>query len=92
MLLVVFLNRVITQSGFNLLDTNGNVHQIGTRCAGAQPLTVKILDKKLHYKLLFYPDSYFGEAYTEGTLQVENGTISDLLEILVRNLARKIKV
>ena len=53
---------------------------------GAQLLTVKILDKKLHYKLLFYPDLYFGEAYTEGTLQVENGTISDLLEILVRNL------
>ena len=92
MLLVVFLNRVITQSGFNLVDANGNVHQIGTRCAGAQPLTVKILDKKLHYKLLFYPDLYFGEAYTEGTLQVENGTISDLLEILVRNLARKMKV
>ena len=89
---MVVLNRLIKQSGFNLVDASGNVHQIGSGCSGAQPLTVKILDKKLYYKLLFYPDLYFGEAYTEGTLQVENGTISDLLEILVRNLGRKMKV
>ena len=31
-----------------------------------KPIKVKILDKKLHYKLLFQPDLYFGEAYTDG--------------------------
>ena len=29
-----------------------------------KPIKLKILDKKLHYKLLFQPDLYFGEAYT----------------------------
>ena len=49
---------------------------------------VKLLDKKLHYKLLLYPDLYFGEAYTDGSLVIENGSLTDFLEIAMKNLGR----
>ena len=52
------------------------------------PITLKLLDKKLHYKLLFYPDLYFGEAYTDGSLRIENGTLSDFLEIFIKSVGR----
>ena len=40
------------------------------------PIKVKILNKKLHYKLLFHPDLYFGEAYTDGDIVIENGSLT----------------
>ena len=40
------------------------------------PIKLKILNKKLHYKLLFHPDLYFGEAYTDGEIIIENGTLN----------------
>ena len=39
-------------------------------------LKLKILNKNLHYKLLFHPDLYFGEAYTDGEIIIENGTLN----------------
>ena len=30
---------------------------------------------------LFYPDLYLGEAYTDGSLIIENGTLTEFLEI-----------
>ena len=47
-----------------------------------------MLDKKLHYKLLFYPDLYFGEAYTDGTAKIENGSLTDFLEMALKNIGR----
>jgi cyclopropane-fatty-acyl-phospholipid synthase len=40
------------------------------------PIKLKILNKNLHYKLLFHPDLYFGEAYTDGEIIIENGTLN----------------
>ena len=39
---------------------------------GNNPIKLKILKKDLHYKLLFHPDLYFGEAYTDGEIIIEN--------------------
>ena len=49
----------------------------------------ELLDKNLNYKLLLYPDLYFGEAYTDGSLVIENGTLTEFLEIALRNIGRK---
>ena len=47
-----------------------------------------MLDKKLHYKLLFYPDLYFGEAYANGTAKIENGSLTDFLDMALKNIGR----
>ena len=78
MQLATFLNKLFKTDGFILIDANQNKYIIGSP-EKDKPITLKLLDKKLHYKLLFYPDLYFGEAYMEGTLKIENGKLADLV-------------
>ena len=88
MLLAKFLNNLFKEGGFKLIDANSKEHVIGNS-KKEKPLTLKLFDKSLHYKLLFYPDYYFGEAYTEGTLTIENGTLTEFLNMALRNIGRK---
>jgi len=87
MKLVSFLNKLFKDSGFILIDANSKKYIIGNP-KKEKPIIIKLLDKKLHYKLLIYPDLYFGEAYTDGTLIIENGSLTDFLEITQKNIAR----
>ena len=88
MKLVNFLNNLIKSDGFILIDGNQKKYTIGIPQKKI-PITLKILDKKLHYKLLFHPDLYFGEAYTDGSLVIENGSLTEFLEIAFKNIGRK---
>ena len=88
MYLVNFLKNLIKEDGFVLIDANSNKHVVGKPKKKDQPITLKLLDKKLHYKLLLLPDLYFGEAYTDGSLVIENGTLTDFLEITFKNIGR----
>ena len=87
MQLVSFLNRLIKEDGFILIDANSNKYIIGNP-KKEKPIILKLLDKKLHYKLLLYPDLYFGEAYTNGEIEIENGTLTDFLEVTMKNIGR----
>ena len=57
MKLIKFLNTIIKDDGFLLIDANMNKHLIG-RPKKEKPIIIKILDKSLHSKLLFLPDLY----------------------------------
>ncbi len=87
MQLISFLNKLFKEDGFILIDAHSKKYIIGNP-KKELPVTLKLLDKKLHYKLLFYPDLYFGEAYTDGTLKIENGSLTDFLEIAMKNIGR----
>ena len=88
MYLARFLNKLIKEDGFLLIDASSNKHLIG-KPKKKIPLSLKLLDKKLHYKLLFYPDLYFGEAYSNGSIKIENGNLTEFLEIALKNIGRK---
>ena len=88
MLLIKFLNNLFQQDGFLLEDANGKEHIIG-KPELENPIKLKIHDKKLHYKLLLYPDLYFGEAYTDGKITFQNGTLSDFLDLALQNIGRE---
>jgi len=88
MLLIKFLNNLFQQDGFLLEDANGKEHIIG-KPELENPIKLKIHDKKLHYKLLLYPDLYLGEAYTDGNITFKNGNISDFLDLALQNLGRE---
>ena len=88
MQLARFLNRLFKTGGFVLIDANSNKYVIGSPEKN-NPITVKLLDKKLHYKLLFFPDLYLGEAYADGVLKIENGDLTDFLNLALKNLGRK---
>ena len=87
MYLARFLNKLIKEDGFILVDANSVKYIIGNP-KKEKPIILRLLDKKLHYKLLFYPDLYFGEAYTDGTAKIENGSLTDFLNIAFKNIGR----
>jgi len=87
MQLARFLNNTFKNDGFILIDANSKKYIIGSPKKNP-PITVKILDKRLHYKLLFRPDLYFGEAYSDGDIIIENGTLTDFLDLALMNIGR----
>ena len=87
MYLANFLNKVFKKDGFILVDANNKEYIIGIPKKKI-PIKVKISKKDLHYKLFFHPDLYFGEAYTDGDLKIENGSLSDFLNIALMNFGR----
>ena len=87
MQLARFLNKLFKKDGFILIDAYSNKYIIGTPIK-KNPITIKILDKKLHYKLIFRPDLYFGESYSNGNIQIDNGSLTDFLDIALMNIGR----
>jgi len=87
MQLARFLNNIFKKDGFVLIDAFSKKYIIGTPIK-KDPIVVRLLNKKLHYKLLFYPDLYFGEAYAEGDIEIENGSLTDFLNIALMNIGR----
>ena len=82
-----FLNRLFKKDGFILVDANLNKYIVGSP-KNQNAITLKLLDKKLHYKLLLRPDLYFGEAYSEGKIKIENGTLTEFLDLALMNIGR----
>ena len=85
--LTKFLENLFKIDGFVLVDANENEYVIGKPFKNP-PIKLKLLDKSLHYKLLLLPDLYFGEAYTNGSAVIENGSLTDFLEIAMKNIGR----
>ncbi len=81
------LQRTIKTGRLKVIDATGRTHGFGP--PGGQPsVTIRLHDKLLHTKLFLRPKLYLGEAYMDGTLTVEGGTVRDLLEIIESNLDR----
>jgi len=87
MQLARFLNELFKKDGFILIDAYLKKYIIGLP-KNEKPIIVKILNKNLHYKLLFRPDLYFGEAYSDGSIVIENGSLTDFLDLALMNLGR----
>jgi cyclopropane-fatty-acyl-phospholipid synthase len=86
--LASFLNRLFKKDGFILIDANLKKYIIGLP-EKKEPITINLLDKKLHYKLLLRPDLYFGEGYSNGTIKIENGTLTEFLDMALMNVGRQ---
>jgi len=87
MYLLNFLRKLIKDDGFELVDANKKSHIIG-KPKKENPIKLKILDKSLHWKLLMNPDLYLGEGYMDGSIVIENGTLTEFLDIAQKNLGR----
>jgi len=85
--LTTFLKNLFKEDGFVLIDANFKEYIIG-KPKKQNPIKIRLLDRSLHYKLLLLPDLYFGEAYTDGSLVIENGTLTEFLDIVMKNIGR----
>src|SRR5712691_5358469 len=84
MLLSRLFERIITIGRLCVLDAGGTFHTFDGS-PGAS-VTIRLHDPALHWKLLVRPRLYLGEAFMEGTLTVEEGSLYDLIDLLAVNL------
>ena len=87
-MLINFLNRLITDDGFKLELHNKKIVKIGNPYSNPN-LTLKLNNKFIEYKLLLFPDYYFGKGFTDGEISIKNGTLSEFLNIALKNIGRK---
>ncbi len=81
------LERTVTTGHLRLVDADGCAHGFGDH--SGPPVVARIADKRTEWRLALNPPLAFGEAYMDGRLVLEQGTIYDLLELLLTNIARE---
>jgi cyclopropane-fatty-acyl-phospholipid synthase len=86
MLLAHLLGHLITIGTLRVIDANGREHVFSG--APGPEVTIRLHDRTLNRKLFFNPRLSAGEAYMDGTLTVEGGTIYDFLDLVSWNMER----
>jgi cyclopropane-fatty-acyl-phospholipid synthase len=83
MLLSRLLERTVRVGTLEVIDADGARHVFSG--APGPEVAIRLHDRALHRRLYFNPELYVGEAYMDGTLTIEKGTLSMFLEIMARN-------
>jgi len=87
MLVAKLFSKVYKKGGIVLEDHSGQKFICGNPDL-KKPLTLKIINKNLNWKLLLNPELSFPEAYMKGEIKVENGSLLDFLNLTFENLGR----
>jgi cyclopropane-fatty-acyl-phospholipid synthase len=83
MLFRILLKQIIREGALRLIDAKGRSHVIGD---GSEPkLAIRLHDPWLDYSLALNLPLRFGEAYMEGRLSIEGGSIRDFMDQALRN-------
>ena len=81
-----YLSKTIRRGRMVLIESNGRITRFGE--AGDGPaLTLRVHDRKTMWRLSTKPNLALGEAYMNGTLTIENGTIRDVIALVFDNMA-----
>ena len=87
MMLARLLSKIYKKSGIVLIDSEGQKYICGQPDLD-KPITVKLLNKNLNWKLVLNPDVNFPEAYMRGEIEIENASLIDFLNITFENMGR----
>ena len=85
MLAAQFFRRLVRIGDLTVVDADGRTHCFSGAVAGPD-VTIRLRDRTLHWRLMTHPYLAFGEAYMDGTLTIEKGTIYDALDLAARNM------
>jgi cyclopropane-fatty-acyl-phospholipid synthase len=84
LLLKYFLDRLVRTGTLEMVDWSGVVHRFGN---GDRPLVrVRLHKRSLGWRLPFNPELRAGEAYTDGSLTIEEGSLYEFLDLITMNL------
>jgi cyclopropane-fatty-acyl-phospholipid synthase len=84
MLLARLFERIITVGRLRVVDAGGRSHTFEGSPGGS--VAVRLHDPALHWKLLLRPRLYLPEAFMNGALTIEEGSLYDLIDLLAVNL------
>src|SRR5487761_928246 len=76
--------RVITIGRLRIIDASGGAHEFAG--APGPSAAIRLHDPALHWKLAVRPRLYLPEAFVDGTLTIEEGSLYDLLDLFAINL------
>lgn len=78
------LESIVRTGSLRLIDAAGRPYEIGD---GAPPcVSIRLHSKQLDYALVYNPGLSLGEAYMDGSLSLEEGTLYDFYELIARNM------
>ena len=86
MLFWEFAGRVLTSGCLAIIDADGRRHVAGG--TEGPRATIRLHDRALHRRLALNPFLHVGEAYMDGTLSVEEGSLYDFMDICAVNSRR----
>src|ERR1700684_591925 len=81
-LLSVFLRRFIRHGSFTVITASGRRYAVGSGSGPA--VAVRFTSAKAQRSVLLNPELRLGEAYMDGDFVVEQGSIADVLALLLR--------
>src|SRR5262245_56877570 len=84
-----FLRGPIKAGRLKVTAPDGRVHVLKGAAEGPEA-SISIADKRLLRRMLVMPDLYVGEAYMEGTLTVDEGSLYDVLDFFASNLMSRL--
>ncbi len=87
MMLARLLSKIYKKNGIVLIDSKGQKYICGQPDLN-KPVTVKLLEKSLNWKLALNPDLNFPEAYIRGEIQIENASLLEFLNMTFENIGR----
>src|SRR5688572_18242013 len=82
-LLQAVAGRYVRRGNFRVTIPDGQVFTFGD--GTGKPVAIRFNTRSTLREVLFDPELKFGEAYMDGTLVVEEGTIADVLHVLCQN-------
>jgi cyclopropane-fatty-acyl-phospholipid synthase len=81
------LKNLIQMGNLRVLDWKGQSATYGD--ATGSPVTIRIHDGATAWRLIFDPQLAIGEAYMDGRMTIEEGSLFDFLEIGMKNIGAK---
>ncbi|MBP6012115.1 MAG: class I SAM-dependent methyltransferase [Alphaproteobacteria bacterium] len=78
------LRRIVKNGRLTLIDAKGKVYDCGD--PSAAPVMFRLHDRRVAFDLLRNPQLTLGEAYMDGRISIDGGSIADLLDLIARNI------
>lgn len=83
----LIIDAIVKHGELRLTDAGGESHRFGD--GGEPQVAIRLADRRLERQLILDPSLALGEAYMDGRLVLEQGSIYDLLHLLLSNLSRR---
>ncbi|WP_299626866.1 cyclopropane-fatty-acyl-phospholipid synthase family protein [Pelagibius sp.] len=83
MLFQKLMQKVVERGNLRLIDAGGRTYDCGD--GSGQRCTLRLNNRALEYKLVLNPPLYLAEAYMDGEITVEEGSLRGFIEMLARN-------
>jgi cyclopropane-fatty-acyl-phospholipid synthase len=84
LLLSSIFERSITSGRLRVIDVLGGIHDFGNGVGDR--VAIRFHKSSAYWKLLLNPDLYLGEAYMNGDITITEGNVSDLLDVILKNV------